>query len=137
VTLDPGDVVVSVALAVPGRIDVPDLFRKLSDWLIAALERIGLPGLSRAGSSDLVRGDRKVAGACLFCPRGVALFSASLLVTPDVEAMERYLAHPPREPAYRRGRSHRDFVAGLGCGGLDAAEVEARLRATLRPPRTA
>ena len=27
--------------------------------------------------------------------------------------MERYLQHPPREPDYRRGRSHRDFMGDL------------------------
>jgi lipoate-protein ligase A len=45
------------------------------------------------------------------------LYSATLLVDPDLDLVERYLAHPPREPEYRRGRPHRDFMGRLG--GLD------------------
>ena len=47
----------------------------------------------------------------------------------------RYLAHPPREPDYRRGRAHDAFVTTLDAhvGGLAAETLEARLRATLDP----
>jgi hypothetical protein len=43
--------------------------------------------------------------------------------------MERYLAHPPREPGYRRGRRHRDFVGSIG--GSTAALARS-LEQTLR-----
>ena len=45
------------------------------------------------------------------------------------------LAHPPREPDYRRGRAHDAFVTTLDAhvGGLAAETLEARLRATLDP----
>jgi lipoate-protein ligase A len=31
----------------------------------------------------------------------------------DIEMIEKYLRHPSKEPEYRKGRSHRDFVVGL------------------------
>ena len=32
----------------------------------------------------------------------------------DPDRIARYLKHPSREPEYRGGRSHRDFLIGLG-----------------------
>jgi lipoate-protein ligase A len=42
----------------------------------------------------------------------------------DLGLMERYLKKPAREPAYRRGRSHGEFVANLP---LSAETIRARL----------
>jgi hypothetical protein len=42
--------------------------------------------------------------------------------------MERYLKQPPREPDYRQGRSHADFVGTLNEGKGEGAE---RLAAAL------
>jgi len=36
-----------------------------------------------------------------------------LLLDADLMLMDRYLKHPPREPAYRQGRSHLDFVMNM------------------------
>ena len=59
-------------------------------------------------------GGRKVVGCSLYMPRDFALYLASILVRPDLGDLETYLAHPSREPDYRAGRPHGDFVAGLG-----------------------
>jgi lipoate-protein ligase A len=137
--IDPGNVVVSAAVPQTGLPRIRDLFASFSDWLIAALARIGLHGVHRKDVSDLALGEHKVGGACLYRPRGVALYSATLLVEPQLDLMERYLAHPPREPAYRHGRSHADFVGRLGDlpGGWTASSVAAALAETIGPPRFA
>jgi lipoate-protein ligase A len=139
VVIDPGDVVVSATVPQAGLPRIRDLFASFSDWLLAALDGLGLRGLHREDVSDLALGDRKVGGACLYRPRGVALYSATLLVEPRVELMERYLARPPREPAYRRGRSHADFVGRLADlpGGWTASSVAAALAETIGPPSLA
>ncbi|MBP7148493.1 MAG: hypothetical protein KBD01_13195 [Acidobacteria bacterium] len=113
VVLDPGNVVVSVAAparAVPG---IRSAFERISAWLIAALAECGVPGIEMAGVSDLALGDRKVAGAAIQRGRDALYYSASILVDPRLESIERYLRHPPREPEYRRGRRHRDFLRPL------------------------
>jgi lipoate-protein ligase A len=111
-------------------------FEILSDWMIAGLARIGVPGVRREGSCDLALGDRKIAGACVYRTRGLLHYGASLLVDPDLSLIERYLRHPPREPAYRRGRGHRDFLAGLAqiSAQRDAAQVARALAGVLAPP---
>lgn len=113
VVLDPGDLIVSVALPLDGLGGNLRAFARISDWLVAALAALGIAGVRREGPSDLVRGDRKVGGACIHRTRDLLYYATTLLCTPAVALMERYLRHPPREPAYRRGRRHAEFVGSL------------------------
>jgi lipoate-protein ligase A len=133
VVLDPGNVIVTVAEHVPGFGNNKAHFKRLSAWVIECLETLGVRGLGQRGISDLALGERKVAGSCLHRSRDTLLYSASLLVGPDISLIERYLKHPPREPDYRNGRPHRDFLRPLA-PGLPQAELEAfarRLEETL------
>ncbi|MBU0718078.1 MAG: hypothetical protein KJ749_07510 [Planctomycetes bacterium] len=158
VILDPANVIVSVAATGIPFGHHRQQFDTLTTWLIEGLARIGMPGVSQAGICDLVLGDRKIGGACLHRSRDLLYYTVSLLVDPDLENVKRYLKHPPREPEYRRGRAHRDFMgslakslavddsAGVGCNGTDsncptdhtsganAEHVAELLRSTLRPP---
>lgn len=86
--------------------------------------------VERRGTSDLVVVDdpapdaaRKVSGNALRVRRCGVLYHGTLLDDCDLEMVARLLRHPPREPAYRAGRTHREFLANLGLGrpALDAA----------------
>lgn len=135
VVLDPGNVIVSAVLPVPGIGAITSSFAAISDWLIAGLAGCGVPGVERRGTSDLVLGDRKVGGSCIYRTRNLLYYSTTLLVDPDLDLIERYLKHPPREPDYRRGRPHRDFLGSLRAGGLDRGipGLIPSLEAALRP----
>ena len=134
VVLDPGNLVVAATIPQHELPRIPELFARFSSWLLEGLERVGVTGVHREDASDLVLGDRKIGGACLYRPRGVALYATTLLVEPRVERMERYLAHPPREPGYRRGRRHGEFVGRLAdAGGWTTEQLAAALTETLRP----
>ena len=52
------------------------------------------------------------------------LYHAVLNVSMKVEVLERYIAHPPREPDYRKGRPHKDFVTSLSELGYAGTAVE-------------
>jgi lipoate-protein ligase A len=145
VVLDPGNVIVSVvASGLPfGR--HRQHFDALSAWLVDGLTGVGVVGVEQAGICDLVVGDRKVGGACLHRCRDLLYYSASLLIDPDVAKVDRYLRHPPREPEYRRGRSHAAFMGSLVevaggdrspqvRNGVGAEQVATCLRRTLQPP---
>jgi lipoate-protein ligase A len=77
----------------------------------------------RAGTSDLAIVDavggplRKVSGNSLRLKRRFLLYHGTLLYDFDLPLVEQVLAHPPREPDYREGRSHARFVANLPCDG--------------------
>lgn len=137
VVLDPGNVIVSVVLPVTGFAGNPGHFARLTRWLTGALERAGIDGVRQRGISDLALGERKIGGACIYRSRDVLFYSVTLLVRPETALFERYLAHPPREPDYRRGRPHAEFVTSLaeefpGIGG--AAELMEMLRRELTFP---
>ncbi|MCI0682300.1 MAG: lipoate--protein ligase family protein [Gemmataceae bacterium] len=83
-----------------------------------------VPGIGCAGISDLAAGGRKCAGNAQQRKRTHLLHHGTLLCSFDVNLIPRYLAHPPREPDYRRQRSHLDFVANVN---VPLAEVQRRL----------
>lgn len=113
VLLDPGNVIVSVVIPAGGILGSRRWFRQLSEWLIEGLKRVGIEGVLRAGVSDLVVGGRKVSGACIHRSKDLLFYSATLLVKPDLAKVDRYLRHPPREPDYRQGRPHAQFMGSL------------------------
>lgn len=137
VVLDEGNLVVVLALPLPGLGAVTAAFRLASDLVIAALTACGVPGVEQRGVSDLVLGDRKLGGSCLRRERGLVHYATTLLVEPRLELLERYLQHPPREPEYRKRRPHSDFVTTLSTEGYEggpdlwAAPLEAALQASL------
>ena len=136
VVLDPGNLVVSAALALPGIGGITSGFAALSAWLVAGLQRCGIPGVKQRGVSDLTIGDRKIGGSCIYRARGLLYYSATLLVDPQLELMERYLSHPPREPEYRKRRGHRDFVGSLRMADpdLEIGDLQVRLARILGDP---
>jgi lipoate-protein ligase A len=134
VVLAPGVAASSVvAPADPhGRFPEP-YFRRFCGASVGALEACGAAGVVVRGVSDLALGERKVAGSSLRLWEGWVLFQLSVLVDVDVSLLERYLRAPSREPAYRRGRAHRDFVTTLRAEGVIASgsQVVAALRGAL------
>jgi lipoate-protein ligase A len=133
VVLDPGNVIVSTALGGMPYGHHQRHFDALTDWLIAALATIGCAGVTRKGICDLALGDRKVGGACLYRFKDLLYYTTSLLVAPDMTRVARYLKHPPREPDYRCGRSHQEFMGTLASLS-GAVRVAADLRRVLESP---
>jgi lipoate-protein ligase A len=133
VVLDPGNLIISVTLPLPGIGGIKGAFDAISGWLIAALAASGVPDVEQRGVSDLTIGDRKIGGSCVYRTRGLLYYSSTLLVDPDFELIDRYLPHPPREPDYRAGRRHRDFLVSLEELGLPRgnADLEYRLNIIL------
>lgn len=137
VVLDPGNLIVSVALPLTGIGGIQRAFEEISDWLISALERAGVPDVHQEGISDLASGTRKIGGACIYRTKGFLYYTTTLLVNPRTDLIERYLKHPPREPAYRHSRRHREFMGSLvelvpGTNiGTFAGKIDRELRGTV------
>lgn len=122
VVLAPGVVAASLVAPADPRARFPEpYFRRYCGVVAEALTRCGAVGLEIRGISDLALGERKVAGSSLRLWKGWVLFQVSVLVDVDVRLLERYLRAPSREPRYRRGRPHREFVVTLRGAGLPVA----------------
>ncbi len=80
--------------------------------------------IGSAGISDLVIAGRKFSGTAQQRKRGYLLHHGTLLYDMDLSGIPRYLREPPRQPEYRGGRPHLDFVGNLP---LHREEIKQRL----------
>jgi lipoate-protein ligase A len=80
-------------------------------------------------SGDLVVESRKAAGLAMRRLRTALLLHGTILVAADLALIDRALKHPDREPVYRQGRPHRDFLTNLP--PFDPLAVEPRVQASL------
>lgn len=115
----------SLVTPAPGNLDLKASFRPGIDLICAILEACGRSGTPK-GSSDVAVGDRKISGNAQARRWKAVLVHGTLLVDFDYDLAEAILRHPPREPAYRRARSHRDFLVTLRSFGVntDRAAIE-------------
>jgi lipoate-protein ligase A len=119
VVLGPGMVITLIVGERNRQASATDYFSAIHDAMIALLSEAGIKGVVRNGISDCALNNRKILGSSLYIGTRPPLYyyQSSLLVAPDLSLFERYLHHPPREPAYRQHRSHRDFCTSLEAEG--------------------
>ena len=66
------------------------------------------------GISDLALDGRKFSGNAQHRKRLCTLFHGTFLLSFDITLIETFLQMPSRQPAYRKERSHEDFLCNLG-----------------------
>lgn len=103
----------------PSRLDVAASFQEGTDLVRSILVNLGIAGVRR-GTSDVAVGDRKISGNALARRWKAQLVHGTLLVDFDFDLVDQVLKHPPREPDYRHGRSHREFLVTLRELGIQA-----------------
>jgi lipoate---protein ligase len=87
-------------------------------------QALALPQLQREGDSDLAIEQRKVSGNAQRRTQRVILHHGTLLYDFDAARAEQLLKPPHRQPRYRAGRSHRDFLGNIP---LSVEEIRRRL----------
>lgn len=102
------------------------------EWILGTMRKaLAVGGLRLAGEADLALADRKVSGNAQRRGRFALLHHGTLLYGFDAARAERLLRPPQRQPAYRAGRTHRDFLGNLP---LTPAEIRTRVHAAwVRP----
>ena len=66
------------------------------------------------GLGDLVLEGRKCAGSAQRRLKAWFMVHCTILYDFSIERIARYLAIPRRQPEYRRGRGHHEFLRNLG-----------------------
>jgi lipoate---protein ligase len=139
VVLGPGQVVLALVTEVGSPFRNREYAAEINTWIVAALERLGVNGVSPEGISDLAIGGRKIVGTSLYRTRLVLFYQASILVENDTGIFTRYLTMPTKVPDYRQGRGHEEFCTTIRRAGhpVGVAEVMASLEAVVseRLPR--
>jgi lipoate-protein ligase A len=130
VVLFPGCSVISCGIWVDRPYHNDHYFRLINQAVINCIAEIDpiFNTLEQSGISDISYRDRKCAGTSMFRSRNYLLYQASILVRTELTLINKYLAHPSREPEYRKGRAHGDFliclsdiVHSLSAQGLNSA----------------
>ncbi len=116
VLIGPGTLNVTVVLpdtAGAGLSAVDAAQRHVLDRMARAIRQAGA-SVDVRGHGDLVLGDRKCGGSAQRRLRRWFLVHCSILYDFPLDQVARYLALPARQPEYRRGRTHAEFLANLG-----------------------
>jgi lipoate-protein ligase A len=72
-----------------------------------------IPAAQRQGICDLTWHNRKCSGNSLRITRQGLLYHGTILYDFDLTLIARYLKVAPRQPAYRDGREHAEFVTNV------------------------
>ncbi len=129
VLLDAGCLCFTLVLGMEGESalrEVRTSFRFILDRVCACL-RLGECEIRMAGTSDLVIGLRKLSGNSQQRKRRFLLHHGTLLHHLELARVPAYLRVPGRQPGYRRGRGHLEFLTNLP---LDLGLFRTRMRQT-------
>jgi lipoate---protein ligase len=115
VLIGPGALNVAIVLPIemaPGLAAV-DVAQQFVLERVAQALRVLDPAIEMRGSGDLVLGLRKFAGSAQRRLRRHFLVHISILNRFPIDLIARYLRVPRRQPEYRQGRSHEEFLTNL------------------------
>ncbi len=119
VILSQKTLIISVRL-LSERLENPQVyFKRINTLIIAALEGLGVKEVHYKGISDISIGEKKILGSSIYRKKKLVFYHAVLNIAEDIELISRYLQHPPKEPDYRKGRDHKDFVTSLAASGCN------------------
>jgi lipoate---protein ligase len=121
VVLTPRTLVISVRL-IAEKLDNPQVyFKRINGLILWALTGLGIAGLVERGISDIAIGEKKILGSSIYRKRNMVFYHAVLNLSETPEFIGRYLKHPAREPDYRIGRKHEEFVTSICLAGYPLA----------------
>ncbi|MFH0965758.1 MAG: hypothetical protein V2A58_17305 [Planctomycetota bacterium] len=133
VLIGPGNLnIVLAATHGAGGRDIHRAYRTLQEAVALALRAFDVPA-AFIPPGDIALGGRKISGIAQCSRRRGYLVHSTLLVSMDLSLIGRYLPHPAREPAYRAGRAHLDFLTTLRAAGfpIDVSDLRHKIAETL------
>jgi lipoate-protein ligase A len=88
-------------------------------------QALKMPDVQIQGTTDLTLGGLKFSGNAQRRKKDFLLFHGTFLLNFDISLIEKTLLMPSRQPAYRKKRSHREFLTNLN---LPAETLKANLK---------
>lgn len=113
VMLTPNNIIIAAVFFDKNTMHPKDVFQHINKLIISAIEKTGMENLSLMGISDIAISGKKILGSAIYRSKNALLYHAVLNFGEPATTFERYLRHPAREPDYRQGRSHSEFVTSL------------------------
>jgi lipoate---protein ligase len=113
VILTPNTLVIAISFSTESLKNPREYFRKINDNIMAVLAGQGIENLSQKGISDIAIGEKKILGSSIYRRPNRVFYHAVLNVSEDINVISKYILHPSKEPDYRKGRLHSEFVTSL------------------------
>ncbi|MCK5821872.1 MAG: hypothetical protein KAH17_08295 [Bacteroidales bacterium] len=133
VILSPKTLVIAVRL-ISEKLENPRVyFKQVNGAIIQGLQNMGIKEVGYRGISDITIGNKKILGSSIYRKKSMVFYHAVLNISEDISLIGKYLQHPPKEPDYRKGRDHSDFVTSIHEAGysIDVDELVAELGARI------
>ncbi len=130
VVVGPGCLNVALVLSLDGRPWLADVGCSY-EWLLGRVAGVlAVDGIA-VRASDLALRERKFAGHAQRRVRGALLHHGVLLYDFDLALVDALLPEPPRRPAWRRDRTHREFLINAPLARSEIVRRLERLPAAL------
>ena len=113
VLLSPNTIVISAVFPKKKLEGVKKYFIVNNEKIIKALQSLGVESLGQRGISDVTIENKKIVGSSIYQNKDIVFYHAVLNVQEKVEKIAKYIKHPTKEPDYRKGRKHTDFVTSV------------------------
>ena len=113
VMLTPKNLIISAIITDETVVKPKDVFNKFNDLIIGVIEEDHFVKFSTKGISDIAMGEKKIMGSSMYRNKEKLFYHAVLNFEESPETFQKYLTHPSKEPDYRIGRSHAEFVTSL------------------------
>ena len=113
VMLTPNNLIIAAVFSDKNIMKPKEVFIMLNKLIISSIEEAGITDLSQRGISDIAIDGKKILGSAIYRNKDKLLYHAVLNLGEPASTFERYLKHPSREPDYRNGRNHAEFVTSL------------------------
>lgn len=112
----PGCLMYSVVIATPsdGGLRKIDVAHDYVMQRVLSAVQTQMPTAERLGICDLTLREKKFSGNSLRVARHHLLYHGTILLSSDLALVARCLDHAPRQPEYRRGRDHGEFITNTG-----------------------
>lgn len=113
VLLSPKTMVISIKMPTIKGKNPLFYFSKANTVIIHCLEKHGVQNLHTKGISDISIENRKILGSSIYKTQNSMFYHAVLNLSEDTCLIAKYLKHPKKEPDYRKGRKHTEFITSL------------------------
>ncbi len=117
VILTPNTLVIAISFTTETLKNPKEYFYKINDSIIAVLAQQGIQNLLQKGISDIAIGEKKILGSSIYRRPNRVFYHAVLNVAEDIANIAKYIRHPAKEPDYRKGRPHGEFVTSIHAEG--------------------
>ncbi len=113
VFISPKMCVISIKMPLKMDIKAQNYFAIANQPIQKCLLEMGVHSIHQKGISDLSINQKKILGSSIYRTSSAMFYHAILNLEEEVEKIAKYLKHPKREPDYRNGRSHNEFITSL------------------------